>query len=246
MKRLLIAIIWGILTVILLHAVDTPHVIQQSEQAYKRGYYHQAEQAYHQLLVEYPNQPELLYNLGNTYYQQREFGRAISCYIHALKQSPRDYATHSNLAQAKDNVIDMIGEQSTFWDTVLTALSYMSTHEWLATWLAAFSIWSGIWVYVSLQKESLALKWVGILAFFFFIVVTFPIGIVMKQEMTPQGVVVMPKASIRGGPSGSDRVSVVLYDGTILTILQVQKEWVEVKLPNSKTGWIHQSDIWIL
>jgi hypothetical protein len=70
---------------------------QEGVAAYGRGDYLQAREFFERALAVRPQDPNLLYNLGNAHYELGERGRAVASWARALRVRPRDADARFNL-----------------------------------------------------------------------------------------------------------------------------------------------------
>lgn len=73
---------------------------------YESGQYQQAAQAYQQLVDQGFSDSVLFYNLGNAYFKQGDYGRAILNYRRAELLAPRDADIATNLNLARTQIVD--------------------------------------------------------------------------------------------------------------------------------------------
>ena len=75
---------------------------------YERGEYTEAAQQYEALIDMGYSDAALYFNLGNTYLESEDLGRAILSYLRALVLSPRDPDILNNLDLARSQTVDQI------------------------------------------------------------------------------------------------------------------------------------------
>ena len=89
----------------------TPHLIGSTllgEGYYKQGHYQKALKEFQSHLKSHPNNPDILFNLVNTYLKLDQVGEAITHYKQALQLTPRDQQLQENLNFAREKVVDKI------------------------------------------------------------------------------------------------------------------------------------------
>src|SRR6266404_8768992 len=85
--------------------------------------------------------PNLFYNLGNAYFRQRDFGRAILNYERALALEPRHPEAQANLRIARDEAraLELIPGRWERWLAFANANQYAITAA-VAYWIGMFAI----------------------------------------------------------------------------------------------------------
>ena len=74
----------------------------RANQEYAAGDFKAAIQGYEELVRSGQDTPNLFYNLGNAYFRQKDFGRAILNYERALALEPHPPEADANLRIARD------------------------------------------------------------------------------------------------------------------------------------------------
>jgi len=75
--------------------------LQEGYKAYQKGEYEQALKEFIQGQLDSPDNPEVLYNLGNAYYQNGDYRAAREHYLQALNRLPADAENNSDLSALK-------------------------------------------------------------------------------------------------------------------------------------------------
>lgn len=213
--------------------------IETAENLYKIGDFHKAQAAYEVLVRDYPQQPELWFNLGNTYYRLGFKGKAVGAYLKAKIQMPRDAELNSNLTLVRSQVIGHTPQKD--WD------------------LFTFQEWTlGLWILLTLlnvivflrRKKKVGLE-LGQNLFYAGLVLTvlFLGGYGFKAYRTfgvHKAVAVTQDTEVRAGPSEAMGSLFVLHEGTEMRLIGRSKNWAKIQLENGYTGWVLVQDLWIL
>ena len=83
--------------------------LQDGYEAYQKGNYDQALKHFVQGQLHNPDNPKLLYNLGNAYYQGGDFAAARDHYLQALTRLPADAENNSDLSAFKAKLHHNLG-----------------------------------------------------------------------------------------------------------------------------------------
>lgn len=202
---------------------------------YKDQEYLKAQKQYEELIAQFPENPDLHYNLANTYYQQSKYGLAILHYRKALRFSPGfDEAKH-NLELARGLVVN----QEVFDDMVLVSfVKLFLLSEWFGAILfVGFLLLLTITVKNRLS-EDLFKNLVGIflgLLICFIIVFSFRLYVESYRE---EGVILASSVEVRSGPSDTLSTLFIVHEGLEVEILNTLDDWVQIKLANGFQGWV--------
>ena len=220
-----------------------------ANQLYETGQYGQAAQAYQQLVDQGFTDSALFYNLGNAYFKDGDYGRAIVNYRRAQLLAPRDTDIATNLELARRQIIDQLEETGENKQGLVSAFGYWTQH-WLTmneVAIFALSTWimfvfllilfsntrKGSFVHESLQYAMV----VTILALM--IGITGLSSRVYVENSQPEAVVVAPEVNVTSGPGLQYVTEFSLHNGSEARLLETRGNWVRLALPgNELQGWV--------
>ena len=198
-------------------------------------------------ILEKVENPDLYFNIGNTYYRQGNFGQAIWAYEKGIQLSPLHKDLKYNLdfvnARVKDRIevpkgILFIEKYRTIkrnvklndlllWGGIMMLLASF------ATFFKVFNILDNIFAYrmtVILFIFSLLLHMIALDKYW---------EISDKNE----GIIISSIVNVRSAPIDRDeKIIFRIHEGLKVDIVQSQPGWFEIILLDGKKGWIeHQS-----
>ena len=256
MKRIIIVFSLISITIIGLFLVNQVQLLAKpsdtmstANQLYETGQYSQAAQAYQQLVDQGFTDSALFYNLGNAYFKEGDYGRAIVNYRRAQLLAPRDTDIAANLDLARGQIIDQPGETGESNQGVFSAIGHW-TRNWLTmNEVAMFAL--GAWILLvflliifsnarqgSFVRETLQYAMVvTILA-----LVTGIISLgsrVHVENSQPEAVVVAQEVNVTSGPGTQYVTEFVLHNGSEARLLEIRGNWVRLALSGDELqGWI--------
>ena len=246
MKRLFI------LTVVLAATVELAFAAskQEADEAYQKNEFETAISLYEELIASEGETADVYYNLGNSYYKNKNMAKAILNYERALLLEPGDADIHFNLELAKSKAIDkIIPTPEVFIVTWANAVvNSMSESSWATLGIVAFLlVLAGIGVYIFIS--SVTLKKVGFICAAVMLVICIVANIAaskQKRELVTRNgcIVVSPSVTVKSTPDESGTDLFVIHEGTKVFISDdTMSEWKEVSLEDGKKGWMPASAI---
>ncbi len=229
-------------------ASDPVELFRQAGEAYQKGEWRAALDAYRKVLESGYQSGALYYNIGNCHYKLKSVGEAILNYEKARRLIPGDEDLNFNLALANLRTIDKITPLPRFWllenlETLLDALP-RGLLQWLA-FLFYFSAAAALIARILGGQPGFRFR-AGALAFglaFFCVLST---GLLLARDQfaaRAEGVVLAESTRAFSGPGGDNLQVFVLHEGTKVRIEQRNAEWVEVLLADGNVGWVRGSDL---
>ena len=101
-------------------------LMDRANERYERGEYAEAAQQYEALIDRGYSDATLYLNLGNSYFESEDLGRAILSYLRARELSPRDMDIRHNLELARGMTVDRVVAEG---DSLVESVSYFG-HRW--------------------------------------------------------------------------------------------------------------------
>lgn len=245
MKKLL-SVILCLLCVAVVRAelVNPSQLVAQAAAAYEQGNYAEASQDYEILAEAFGGTADVYYCLGNSYYKQQMYARAILNYERCLLRDPSNTDARANLEMAQLNCVDKIESIQPIifvtWSNSLRDL--FSSDQWSYLSIALFLLFiAGLFCYAFLRK--LAVRKLG----FYGAIVMFVLSMVAMHYAHAQAdiltahdhaVVMAPTVTVRSTPSESGTQLLIIHEGLKVRVRQQLSGWCEVELSDGNVGWM--------
>ena len=227
-------------------------LMTRANERYGLGEYAEAIQQYEDLIDRGYSDAALYFNLGSSYFESGDLGRAILSYLRARKLSPRDTDTRDNLELAREMTVDRVVAEG---GSLVESVSYFG-HRWttpdeLGT--AALLLWvaTGIAIGALLVWRVLPLRRVlrAVTAFAAVATVMLLLLVVSMTYANPYdntGVVTAAAVEIVSGPGPQYPEEFTLYSGAQVRVTDSRHGWLRIELPGGELrGWVpsHAIDI---
>lgn len=229
-----------LITLVLFLANADITVFTNANNLYNIGQYEASVQGYDSLISRGIENHIIYYNLGNCYFKLGNLGEAIYFYKKAQRLAPydRDINFNLNFARARraDNVkgyqypqfinmfVNFLGSLSINLLSIIAMVLYFG----LAIFIALF-----FWYKKHFFGKSLKIWLGGVL-----LVVLIVLAVNIKRVNSPEGVLVESVSEVRSGPSEEYTLVFTIHEGMELKILEEQKGWFRIVLPDGLEGWL--------
>ena len=190
----------------------------------------------------------LLFNLGNAQLQAGQTGEAIGSYLRAQRLMPGDPGLQANLAHARSLVKDrfdrgsgLLLEDVAGWWHLLGVRSRFALAAvlWCTAWVSvAWLLVAGPRLSDRARRAIRPIAWVAGLS------ATVLLGTVaidvMAPAWQPQGVTVADGVVVRkgNGDGFAPAFAEPLSQGVEFRVLEERPGWLQIRLPDGKSGWI--------
>ncbi|MDZ4663624.1 MAG: tetratricopeptide repeat protein [Bacteroidota bacterium] len=227
-------------------------LIQKAEKAYDNKNYKEAISYYQKLINEGNKSYELYFNLGNSYYRNKELGYAIYYYEMARKLDPNDQDVQINLGIAAAKTIDKIDAKENFFINAVRSnvVNVVSTDCWawfsialvVVTCILFFTfIHSGI---VIVKRISFVFSIIALVAFI--AVYLFGSSALNAKKENKFAIILLKEVKITNEPNSGATMKFALHEGTKVRIVEANSDWVLIKLDNGNEGWVKQTEVGII
>jgi tetratricopeptide (TPR) repeat protein len=216
--------------------------------AYERGDFASADEAYGRAEAAGAADARLYYNRANALFRQNNLGPAVLYFEKARKLAPTDADIEHNLNFARARVADKIPEPPA---NLLTELM------WIAH--ASYSPRGGIWIAFALFAAGFLSLTIGLFlpalgravsvlaavaAFTSLLLLSPSLIYKLRQHgTTVRAVVLQPVVDLHSGPGESYELLFRVHEGTTFTIVSRQGEWLAVKLPDGRGGYVRKDRV---
>jgi len=254
MKKLILSSIVLSLTIISVAYAEIaedeiPSLFRQANALYAQGKYSEAIEGYKAIIGTGWESGPIYYNLANTYFKLNNLGRAILNYRKAWNLSPGDPEIIKNLEYAREGLRDDIAALplSLLARIKRTVILQFPLGVWIGISAALYFLTIG-WLLAavlirSLRKKSpLVLKWLGGA-----LVLSIIISVLAHSfYQTPGAIILQPTVSVRYGPAESDAAAFELHEGTEVKVVRSKNGWLQISLPDGKSGWLPSDSLGII
>jgi tetratricopeptide (TPR) repeat protein len=213
----------------------------EANRLYEQERYLEAIDSYQELLQQGVHSPALHFNLANALFQSDRTGQAILHYRIAQQLDPRDPAIRANLRFARQSTGMPQAETLSPWNHAVLRLTL---NEW--TILTLVALWSCLALLALCQLQPkirpTLRPWILVLALTTLLSLL-PLFTAWNQYRRPVAIVIVPHASVRFGPLPESQEHYVLPDGAELDVLDQFHEWLQVRDPQGRLGWLTTSQV---
>jgi len=222
-------------------------IFQSANKAFSNKKYDEAIQLYESILDKNYQSSELYFNLGNCFFQKKEWGKTILNYERALLITPNETAILHNLSLAKSNTIDEIVVLPSFFLTRWWTQIRNITHSGFWSLLGILFIYVGIggivlWI---LGKERITRKqgfFGGMMALGLSIMIfALAYDSFQIQKKSDVAIIMSKETLLKSLPDEISNELLPLHEGTKVKIIEKITSWYKVRLDNGEIGWIIES-----
>ena len=191
---------------------------------------------------------ETFYNLGNAHYRLGHVGSAILNFERALKANPADEDAKHNLALANKRAIDQFAEvpipvlKRVLRD--VTSVATASNWTLIALVLFVLSVLAAALFFFKMRSSKVVVAFV-----LCFVFAAFAEGLAFAKynfEGEENATITTTNTYVKSAPGDAAADLFILHEGTKLGVLEHFENWLKVKLPDGKIGWLPAEDISII
>ena len=236
-----------------IQAKDLDSLWTAGVQAYTDGKFSDASAAWTSIEESGQKSAKLYYNLGNAWFKQGNYPKAILNYERALRLDPSYSDARYNLEFTSNFVQDKIEPVPEFiLKSVARKVCYvMGSNAWAVIFLVllAAALVMGL---LFLLGSSVGKRRVGFYCGIVLLLLSagalsFSLWQKSDSVKTDTAIVMSPVSSVKSSPSsGSSKDLFVIHEGTKVTILDEVGTWRNISLADGRQGWIPASDIEII
>ena len=240
-KKLLVAVLFT--------SLHTPLFAFEADDLYRNGQYPEAIEQYEAVLASGLTSPELYYNLGNAYYRDNQFARAILNYSRALRLRPTMTDARQNLELAQSKTVDHIVTLPQlfivrWYNSICSALSPTT---WRILWLAAFALLAALFVTFRLARNYTLRKWTFVSCFAALLLLlcisAFWRSSAIRFNSHSEAVVMQSSVAIKSSPERQSVDKLILHEGTTVRIDEELSGWYKITIADGTNGWCESNAI---
>ena len=210
--------------------------VDAANQLYISGHYAEAVQLYEEQVARGVQDSALFFNLGNTYFQQGDLGRAVLNLERAAQLDPRDGDIANNLNLVREQTTELFADEPVGPVAVLADITGRLTENETAVLVLGLWFSLGFLLLVLRQiksgNEQKVVRVGALLALALLIISGASLASrAFLQQTQPSGVVVSPTVAVSNGPGTEFATDYSLSGGTTVNLSETQGEWIRLSLP---------------
>ena len=225
----------------------------EADKDYQENKFADAIEKYEAILSSEGESAAIYYNLGNSYYKNKNIAKAVLNYERALLMNPGDADIRFNLDMARSKTVDQITPTAEVFIVTWykSLVNTMSERSW-----SFIGIFSFILCLITLSfyifGKQLWLRKTGFVAAIVMLVITIGSNVFAGQQkdelVNRTGAIIMePSVAVKSTPNESGTDLFVLHEGTKVYIDDnSMKEWKEIRLEDGNVGWVKASSIEVI
>jgi len=254
MKKIFFSLLACVLSISIAHAeiIDPAVMVAEAALAYEQGNYEDAAQKYEVLTEAFKGAPDLYYGLGNAYYKQQNYAKAILNYERCLLRDPSNADARANLEMAQLNCVDKIESiQPVIFVTWSNALrDLMSSQTWGKLSVLFFILFlAGFGLYFFVRKVLIRkIGFYGAIVCILLSVVCMFYTHAREKILTAKdkAIVMAPTVTVRSTPAESGTQLLIIHEGLKVRIRQEMSGWSEIELSDGNVGWMKNSELEVI
>ncbi len=221
--------------------------------AYNDGRWSDAVRAWESIPAVSLESPSVYYNIGNAWFRQEDYAKAILYYERALKLDPSFKDARFNLDFAGSFIQDRIEPVPEFiLVTIARKVSWwLDSDAWAGLFLAFVALSLAL-LLTYLLSGARGLRKAGFYGAIVAIILAFmALGFSVWQKTSyrtaGEAIVMTPVISVKSSPSeGSAKDLFILHEGTKVRLIDEVGTWKNISLADGRQGWVHTSDIEVI
>ena len=246
MKKILLTGTIMLLTALqLFAAADNAVVWGKANELYKQKQYDSAAAYFEQIATLKPQNAEVYYNLGNTYYRLNKVALAVLNYERALHTNPEYKEAKENLLLTQNRIANHVQPTNDIffvaWWNSLTNVGNATL--WAVLALITFVVVILIMLVNRFQKADglrIPNQVAGVLIFAWICMLVLAYASAQSVNDSSSAVVMQNDAPLMAMEQKGKPLSLI-PEGTTVKIKSIKGDFAEVTLPDGRSGWMQQN-----
>lgn len=231
---------------------QTENYFAKANDYYQKGHYSKAAELYEKMVKSGYESPEVLFNLGNSYFKLKKIPHSLLYYERAKLLAPNDEDINFNISIANLQIVDKIEPVPKFflYEWADSIESSYSSSAWslfgiILIWILFISLavffffWQSIIKRISFTIAALAL----IASIFCF---TFAVRSNIREISRNGAIIFTPAVYVKSSPDEGSTDLFLLHEGTKVKIEDNIGEWSKIKIANGSVGWLKNHDFVVI
>ncbi len=225
-------------------------LFQQGNTRYIEGEFKESIDNYEKILSEGFESGPLYYNLGNAYFKHGALGLAILNYRRAQRLIPADADLKANLNYARSLIKGGVVIPTRNWFIRIffdLADSFNLNRITLLCSSLYFLLSTALIIFILVKNFKRVFGLISMLVLFLFLISLFLFTVQYRKVIAQQeAVVISGQADSKFEPLNEATTFFSLREGECITIISFKDDWVKIRRPDGKQGWVKKSSITVI
>lgn len=226
-------------------AQDAKSLFHTANAYYQHKQYEEAEKIYLLIIKKDKKNANAYYNLGNACFHLKQYPDAVLYYEKAKKLQPDSKYIQHNIDLTNNKLLSKIEFSKEFFVTkqLKNVVHAKSSESWSIFMLVSFWI-AVILMCIHFFFNKKMLFRMGFLIFLASVIFAYFTFTSYKAEHRQNFAIVMQNnAFMKSAPVETMNAATAVQTGLKVEIIDSDKNWLKIKLPNDKTGWIQKNSL---
>jgi len=216
---------------------DDNRDFRAASQAYAAGDWNRAVALYEELMARTGVSAPLCYNLGNSYAQNGQTGKAVLQFERALLLAAGDADSRHNLRQLRQDK----GLDQEAVPLPLQAATLLSLNQW--TLLAALLLWALALLHLATLRRPLSMRMTASLTSGGLLLLALCVAGMVTQYRHRQQAVVIAESPLLISPFAEAKETDAVKEGSLIRIVKTHDQYALIKDKQGRSGWIPTASI---
>ncbi len=235
-----------------LQSKNAENEFNKANDLYRNNKFEDAVKEYKKLIDDGYESAALYYNLGNAYYREGNIGHAILYYEKALKLEPTDEDIIHNIALVDSKTVDKIEPLPKFfifqwWEALLAVFTIKGWTITAYIFYLLILLAIGLYFFSKQNKIQKYSFFSGLIFLGLFIFSSILLTIRLNREENIKNAIITDTVvNIKTAPDSGSNDAFVVHEGLKVKVEDKINDWVKVRLPDGKIGWVSDDKLRVI
>lgn len=225
----------------------------QADSAYIKADYEDAINKYENILKNQGESAAIYYNLGNSYYRNKDIAHSILNYERAHLLEPGDDDIIFNLEMARNQTVDKVEKINKFFltDWIIATRNLLNADGWARGAVIFFLLTLVLSLFYLFGQKMIYRKigFVGACICALMMIITNVFAYQQKSILQNRhsAIIMTPSVTVKSTPDSGGTDLFIVHEGHKVFIKDLtMKEWYEIQLEDGSIGWVPKDVVEII
>ncbi|VAX37262.1 BatE [hydrothermal vent metagenome] len=218
---------------------QTPETLfSTASESYRKAQYIEAIEGYEAVLRNNRESGNLYYNLANSYFKDKQLGKAILNYERALRLLPRDSDVKFNYQYALKEAQVISGDKVDFIQKAVNGHIQFYTREEMVLVMMVLCVGLGLFFLMALYLQWPVHMRGGFCGILGFVLIIYLVGFYLKVQSEKNIAIMVLSTDAKFEPRTNATMHFSLPAGSKVRNIKTKNGWVKIQRRDGKLGWV--------